>query len=372
MWVTRVSINNPVFATMVMVALCVLGLFAYNRLGVEQMPDISLPGAWIQVQYPGASPEAVEREITKPVESAVNSVAGVKRISSRSYEGRSETNIEFTLNTDMARSMQDLRDRLAGVQSVLPKDARVPTVARYNNDNAQPVVVLALLGKNRSPRDLSILAEQQVEKRLLRVEGVARVDSSGLATREVRINLDPTRLRAYGITPAEIATALKEANADQPVGLLSDGTQDALLRVEGRVRDPREFANVVVAKRGGLALTLADLGQLVEREKEADSTARINGQRAVSFNIFKQQDANIVATGDAVKKAMDELRKTLPPDVELRLIYANSDWVKDSLTGVKRTLIEGALLTVAIVFLFLHSWRSTIITGLTLPIAVIS
>jgi multidrug efflux pump subunit AcrB len=138
------------------------------------------------------------------------------------------------------------------------------------------------------------------------------------------------------------------------------------------VRDPREFANVVVARRGGLALTLADLGTLVEREKEADANARINGQRAVSFNVFKQEDANIVATGDAVKKAMDELRKTLPPDVELRLIYASSDWVKDSLSGVKRTLVEGALLTIAIVFLFLHSWRSTIITGLTLPIAVIS
>ena len=372
MWITRVSIRNPVFATMVMVALCVLGLFAYARLGVEQMPDISLPGAWVQVQYPGASPEAVEREVTKPVESAVNSVAGVKRITSRSYEGRSETNIEFNLNADMGRGMQDLRDRLAAVQGSLPKDARTPLVARYNNDNAQPVVVLALLGTQRGIRDLSILAEQQVEKRLLRVDGVARVDVSGLATREVRIDLDPARLRAYGVTPAEVASALKEANADQPVGLLSDAHQDALLRVEGRVRDPRDFAAVVVARRGNLSLTLGDLGQLVEREKEADSTARINGQRAVSFNVFKQQDANIVATGDAVKAAMDELRKTLPPDVELRLIYASSDWVKSSLDGVKRTLIEGALLTVAIVFLFLHSWRSTLITGLTLPIAVIS
>ena len=372
MWITRVSINNPVFATMVMVALCVLGLFSYVRLGVEQMPDISPPGAWIQVNYPGAAPEAVEREITKPVEMAVNSIAGVKRISSRSYEGRSETNVEFSLNADMARAMQEVRDRLSAVQSVLPKDAKAPTVARYNNDNAQPVVVLALLSPTRSARELSLLADQQVDKRLQRVEGVARVEISGLATREVRIDLDPVRLRAYGVTPAEVATALREANADQPVGLLSDRTTDAILRVEGRVKDPRDFANIVVARRGGLALTLGDLGQLVEREREADSTARINGQRAVSFNVFKQQDANIVSTGDAVKDAMAELRKSLPPDVELRLIYANSDWVKQSLDGLKRTLVEGALLTVAIVFLFLHSWRSTIITGLTLPISVIS
>jgi multidrug efflux pump subunit AcrB len=144
------------------------------------------------------------------------------------------------------------------------------------------------------------------------------------------------------------------------------------LRVEGQVKDPKQFANVVVARRGNLVLTLSDLGTLVEREREPDSIARINGAPAVTFNVFKQQDANVVATGDAVKAAMEELRKTLPADVELNLIYASSDFVKDSLTGLRHTLIEGALLTVAIVFLFLHSWRSTIITGLTLPIAVVS
>ena len=167
-------------------------------------------------------------------------------------------------------------------------------------------------------------------------------------------------------------TALREANADQPVGLLSDKNADALLRVEGRVRDPRQFADTVVGRRGNLPLTLADLGTLVEREREPDSLARVNGERAVNINVFKQQDANVVLTGEAVKGAMDELRKTLPAGVELRLIYAGSDFVKNSLTGLQRTLIEGALLTIAIVFLFLHSWRSTVITALTLPIAVIS
>ncbi|MFY9512138.1 MAG: efflux RND transporter permease subunit, partial [Rubrivivax sp.] len=372
MWITRVSIKNPVFATMVMVALCVLGLFSLARLGVEQMPDISFPGAWIEVQYPGASPEAVEREITKPLEEAINSVAGIKRITSRSLEGKAQANVEFGLDADMARGMQDVRDRVAAVQNVFPKDSKAPLIARWNNDNAQPVVNLALLSKTRSPRELSVLGDQLVGKRLLRVEGVARVDISGLTVREVRIDLDPQRLRAYNVTPAEIAAALKEANADQPVGLITDPVRDALLRVEGRVRDPKQFENLVVARRGSLALTLADLGQLVEREKEAESSARINGQRAVNFNVYKQQDANIVVVGDAVKKAMDELRKFVPPDVELKLIYATSDWVKGSLDGLKHTLVEGALLTVAIVFLFLHSWRSTIITGLTLPIAVIS
>ncbi len=372
MWMTRVSIANPVFATMVMVALCVLGLFSYVRLGVEQMPDVSPPVAFVDVAYPGASPEAVERELTKLIEEALNSIAGVKRITSRSFEGRSQTSVEFSLDADMGRAMQDVRDRIAVVQAAFPKDAKAPTVARFNNDNAQPVVVMALLSKTRSARELSILAETQVSKRLQSVEGVAQLEINGLAKRELRVELDPARLRAFNITPAEVATALREANADQPVGVLSDATQDAILRVEGRVRDPKQFAQVVIGRRGSLPLTLDDVGRLVEREREIDSVARINGQRAVNFNVFKQQDANIVTTGDAVKAAMETIRKSLPPDVELRLIYANSDWVKGSLRGLQHTLIEGALLTVAIVFLFLHSWRSTVITGLTLPISVIS
>jgi multidrug efflux pump subunit AcrB len=372
MWITRVSINNPVFAAMVMVALCVLGIFSYGKLGVEQMPDISFPGAWMEVRYPGASPEAVEREVIKPMEEAVNSIAGVKRITSRAGEGQGSMSVEFALDTDMGRAMQDVRDRVAAVQANFPRDVKAPTIARWNNDNSQPVVNMALVSATRSARELSMLGDQLVGKRLQRVDGVARVEINGLVQREVRIDLDPVRLRAYGVTPAEIATALREANADQPVGLVSDGTQDALLRVEGKVRDPRQFENIVVARRNGLALTLADVGKLVEREREPESTARINGMPAINFNVFKQQDANIVATGDAVKAAMEEIKKQIPPDTELRLIYASSDWVKGSLDGLKHTLIEGALLTIAIVFLFLHSWRSTIITGLTLPIAVIS
>ena len=372
MWMTRVSIANPVFATMVMVALCVLGLFSYARLGVEQMPDVSLPVAFVDVAYPGAAPEAVEREVTKLVEEALNGIAGVKRITSRSFEGRSQSSAEFSLNANMGRAMQDVRDRIAIVQTAFPKDAKTPTVARFDGDNSQPAVVLALLGAGRNARELSLLADQTVTKRLQRVEGVARIDVAGTATRQVRIDLDPQRLRAYAITPAEIATALRDSNADQPVGLLSDSVQDSILRVEGRVRDPKEFANLVVARRGALSLTLGDLGTLVEREREADSLARINGQPAISFNVFKQQDANIVVTGEGVKAAVEELRKALPIGVELRIIYANSDFVKDALTGLQRTLIEGALLTVLIVLLFLNSWRSTVITGLTLPIAVIS
>ena len=373
MWMTRVSINNPVFATMVMVALCVLGLFSYQRLGVEQMPDISPPVVFVAVQYPGASPGAVETEITKPLEDALNGIAGVKMIRSNSYEGRSETVVEFNLSVDMTRATQEVRDKVSVVQSGFNRDVKPPFVSRFDGDNSQPTVTLALMANGRSDRELSLIADQTVQKRLTSVEGVARVTPLGLVTRQVRIDLDPQRLRGFGLTPADVSAALVRANTDQPVGMLQSHNEDSLVRVEGRVLDPKQFANVVVSRNasGGVVM-LGDVGKLVEREQEPDSLSRINGKAAVTFNIYKQQDANIVRTGAAIKAAAEEMRKSLPPGVELKLIYASSDWVEQSLDGVKKTLGEGALLTIAIVFLFLHSWRSTIITGLTLPISVIA
>jgi multidrug efflux pump subunit AcrB len=373
MWMTRVAIKNPVFATMVMVALCVLGLFSYMRLGVEQMPDVTPPFVYISIQYPGASPDGVESEITKPLEDALNGIAGVKMIRSNSLEGFGETVVQFNVDTDMTRATQDVRDKVAQVQAGFNRDIKSPFVGRFEGDNAQPTVVLALMATGRSDRELSLIADQTVRKRLTSVEGVAQVKSLGLATRQVRIDLDPQRLRAFNVTPADVSTAISRSNTNQPVGLVTSVNEDAVVRVEGRITDPKQFANLVIKRddAGGVVL-LSDLGRLVEREQEPDSLSRINGRPAVTFNIYKQQDANIVKTGAAIKATVEDMRKTLPPGVELRVVYANSDWVETSLIGVQRTLVEGALLTIVIVFLFLHSWRSTIITGLTLPIAVIA
>ena len=372
MWITRVSIANPVFATMVMAALCVLGIFSYAQLRVERLPDIAPPIVWVAVAYPGASPDATESELTRPIELALNGIAGVKMIRSNSLEGRSETVVEFQLNADMTRAVQEVRDKVAQVQPSFPRDAKQPQVSRFDGENSQPTVYLSLLSKDRSARELSLLADQVVRKRLERSTGVARVDVGGLTVRQVRIDLDPQRLRAYQLTPTDVSQALQRANSDVPVGLLTGTREDAIVRVEGKVRDAKAFADVVVASRNGMVVRIADLGTLVEREREPDSISRVDGIPAISFQVYKQQDANIVETGQAIKDAAAELQKSMPPGVELRLVYADSDWVARSLDGVKHTLIVGALLTIAIVFLFLHSWRSTVITGLTLPIAVIS
>ncbi len=373
MWFTRVSIANPVFATMVMAALCVLGLFSYSQLRVERLPDITPPIVFVVIAYPGASPEAVETELTRPIELSLNGIAGVKMIRSNSLEGRSETVVEFQVSADMNRAVQDVRDKVAVVQPSFPRDAKQPYVSRFDGDNAQPTVYLSLLGQERSARELSLLADQVVKKRLERATGVARVDVGGLTVRQVRIDLDPQRLRALQLTPGDVSTALQRANADMPVGLLTrhEGRRDRPRRGQGEGRQGlrRHRRRDAQRQRHPRSPTSA---RWSSASASPNSISRDDGVPSISFQVFKQQDANIVETGEAIKAAAEELRKTLPPGVELRLVYADSDWVARSLSGVKKTLIEGALLTIAIVFLFLHSWRSTIITGLTLPIAVIS
>jgi multidrug efflux pump subunit AcrB len=372
MWITRVSIHNPVFATMVMVGLMVLGIISYSRLGIEQLPDISQPGVFISINYPGASPGAVETEVTRPVEQALNSVSGIKTVRSNSWEGRGETYAEFHLDTDMQRATQDVRDKIAALSNDLPEDAKAPVIGRFEGENAQPVVSLNLRGEGRSLRELSLLADQTVVKRLEGVAGVARVEVSGQSIREVRIELDAQRMRAFGITPEDVAQALRTANGDVPVGLLSGTRAEALVRVEGKIRDPKQFAAVPIVRRGALMVTVGDVGTVLESEREVNSISRVDGQSAVSIYVYRAQDANLVATGDALKKAAQEVSKELPASIKLDVLNASSDWIKASLQGVQRTLIEGALLTIVIVFLFLKSWRSTIITGLTLPIAVVS
>jgi hydrophobic/amphiphilic exporter-1 (mainly G- bacteria), HAE1 family len=372
MWITKTSINQPVFATMVMVALCVLGIFSYNRLRVERMPDIEIPFVFIQIQYPGAAPEAVENDITKPVEEVVNTVNGVKIIRSNSFEGRSETYIEFRLDTNMERAVQDVRDKIAMIRPTFPREARDALVLRGDFDNAQPVVSLAVLSPTRTLRELTTLTDQVIVKRFQNVPGVGQVQVSGGVARQVLVNLRPAQMQSQGVGVDEIVAAIQAANMDVPAGKISHGPTEQLVRIEGRIKEPAGFGKIIVARRAKGPVYLEQVADVVDGEREADSLSRINGQPGLTIQVLKVQDANIVEVGNGAKAAAKDLAKVLPPDVELKLVYADVDFIENALNGVKVTIVEGALLTVFIVFLFLHSWRSTIITGLTLPISVIS
>ena len=372
MWITNVSIKNPVFATMVMVALVVLGMFSYASLGVEQMPNVQVPVVFIQVLYPGASPEAVENDLTRPIEDTVNTVSGVKMIRSNSYEGRSETVVEFNLSVNVDRVTQEVRDKIAQVRPAFPKDAKDPYIVRFDGENAQPITTLGVTATAHDMRALSTLAEQVIVKRLQGVAGVGKVTVGGAVARQIQVNLKPDQLTAQNIGVDEVMRAIQLTNQDLPAGSISRGNAEQLVRIEGRIRDPRGFGKIIVARRANAPVLLEQVAEIVDGGREQFSISRLNGVPSLSISVVKVQDANIVETGDGVQQAVRDLALRLPPDVKISTVFSNADAVRRSLENVKRTIIEGGLLTMLIVFLFLHSWRSTIITGLTLPISVIA
>ena len=372
MWITRVSIKNPVFATMVMVGIVVLGLFSYARLRVEQMPDVTLPYLQVLTIYPGASPEVVESDVTKPLENTVNTVSGVKRIYSNSWEGRSQVFVEFRLGTDVTRAIQDARDKIALVRPTFPRDVKDPQVLRVEIEDNRPTVSLAVLSPTVDLRELTSLTDQTIVKALENIPGVAQIDVNGRVTRQILIQIKPSALASFGIGIDQVMSAVQTANQDVPAGRITRGQSDSIVRVEGKIKDPAQFGRIIVAQQGGGPVYLSQVADVIDGEKEPDSISRINGRPSITIDIRKAQDANIVETGRGVRESLESLKGRLPQDVEVRLVYSQSDQVERSLARVKATIIEGALLTVLIVFLFLHSWRSTIITGLTLPIAVIA
>jgi HAE1 family hydrophobic/amphiphilic exporter-1 len=370
MWITRVSVANPVFATMMMAALLVLGAFAYNRLSVELFPDVSFPVVVVQTVYPGASPENVEEEVTRPIEEAVNTVSGIKELRSRSYQGTSVVIAEFQLSIDPRVAAQDVRERVAAVQPTFRDEIEPPRVTRFNPED-QPVISLGITSTSRSLRDLTTLADQVIRPRIENVEGVGQVTLVGGVEREMRVVLDPERMLAQRVGVSEVVDALRRGNQEVPAGTVVSGGRERVVQVRGRLEGAQDFADLIVARRGGTAVRLGDIARIEDSQQEEETSALINGQRALSIDVVKAQGENTIGVVDGVRAAMAELASVLPEDVRVQVVRDDSTGIRNALADVRVTLIEGALLTVAIVFLFLASWRSTVITGLTLPIALI-
>ncbi len=373
MWFTRVSIDNPVFATMMMAAITILGLFSYQRLSVEQMPDVSIPIAVVRTPYPGASAEAVEQEVTRRIEEAVNTVSGIRTIRSGSVQGFSWVVAEFELSIDIKTAIQDVRDKVAEARRQFNRDVGEPTVSRADNDNDQPVMYLSMRSDARSLREVSDLAELLVVKRLQGAQGVGNIEVNGSVQRELAIRLKPEMMAAYGVGIDQIIQAVRVENMDAPAGTLVSDKSERVVRVQGKLKGPQDFERIIVARRGANGATAVTLGQLAEvrdTQREETSLATVDGKRGVSIQIRKTRGANTLEMAQAVRKQIEALGKTLPADVTLEVSFDQSEFIRDSVDNVKATILEGALLTVLIVFLFLHSWRSTVITGLTLPISV--
>jgi hydrophobic/amphiphilic exporter-1 (mainly G- bacteria), HAE1 family len=375
MWFTRVSLKNPVFATMMMLALVVLGIFSYQRLKVDQFPNIDFPVVVVIADYPGASPEIVETEVSKKIEEAVNSIAGINALTSRSYEGSSVVVIEFALNMNGRKAADDVREKVAAVRPNLRTEVKEPRVLRFD-PSSRSVWSIAVLpdaskGKALSPVELTNWADQYLKKRLENVRGVGSVVLVGGTKREINIYLNPQALESYGVSADQVATAVRNENQDLPVGAVRSLTQERVVQVQARMQRADDFAKIIVTRKAGSAITVGMLARINDGAQEAESLALYNGQRTLLLAVQKAQDDNTIDVVDGLKKTIAEITPLLPPGVKLEPIVDNSRPIRVSVDNVRRTLIEGALLTILIVFLFLNSWRSTVITGLTLPIALI-
>lgn len=377
MWFTRISIGNPVLATMMMLAFVVLGLFSYKRLRVDQFPDITFPVVVIQTDYPGASPESIESDVTRKVEEAVNTINGISALTSRSYEGSSVVIMEFDLNIDPAQAAQDVREKVALVKSNFRKEVKEPRVTRYDPSD-KPIFSVSVTGddsiKKRDFRELTTIADHLVKKRLENVRGVGSVTLVGGVKREIKIYIKPAELEALNIGVEQVISAVRNENQELPTGAIRSIDNEKVVQIQGRVKNPQDFARIIVTKRGGQAVLLSQVATIVDGQEEQESLALYNGQRTVALDILKAQGQNTIEVADGLTEALKVLEpqlKALYPGVKVQVIKDGSRQIRVGVENVRRTLIEGALLTVLIVFLFLNSWRSTVITGLTLPVALI-
>jgi hydrophobic/amphiphilic exporter-1 (mainly G- bacteria), HAE1 family len=375
MWFTRISLKNPVLATMVMLAIVVLGLFSLQRLKVDQFPNIDFPVVVVTAEYPGASPEIVESEVTKKIEEGVNSIAGINALTSRSYENQSVVIIEFQLHIDGRKAAEDVREKVAAIRPNFRTEVKEPRVLRFD-PSARAIWSLAVLpdpgqGKAMTSVELTNWADQVLKKRLENVRGVGSVTLVGGTKREINVYLDPVAMEALGITADQVVASVRSENQDLPVGAIRSLAQERVVQIDARMQRPEDFGRIIVARKNGAPVRVDQVARVADGAQEIDSLALYNGARTLLLTVQKSQDENTIEVVDGLKKTVTEMAAQLPPGVRLEQITDNSRPIRVSVENVRRTLIEGALLTVLIVFLFLNSWRSTVITGLTLPISII-
>jgi hydrophobic/amphiphilic exporter-1 (mainly G- bacteria), HAE1 family len=371
MFLSNLSIKRPVVATVMILALVTLGLFSFRRLAIDMMPDVEIPVLSIITELPGASPETVEREITKRVEEAVNPISGVKHVMSTSREGLSSVIVEFNLESKINEVSQEARAKVAAIRKELPEGIKDPVIQKFDF-NAMPIVSLAVRSDVLNPRDLTTLADRKVKRRLESIPGVAKAKLVGSSKREVAVDLDPVRLAALGMGVDEVVRGLQSENVNTPLGRLTSGDREMPLRIAGKPQETEEYRDMVIAHRGARPVTLGEVADVVDTVEEQRSLALVNGEPAVALDITKQTKANTVEVVDDVKKAVQELDKELPQGTGIQIVRDSSVFIREAVSDVESTLVLGGILTVLIVFCFLNSWRSTVITGLTLPISVIS
>lgn len=370
MWLADTSIKRPVFATMVIMALVIFGVVSYPDIGVDLFPKVDFPIVNITTTLKGASPEIMDVDVTDKIEEAINTINGVKTITSTSTEGRSAVIVEFVLERDIDLAVQDVREKISIIRGKIPTDIDEPVIEKVDPD-ATPVMWLGLSGE-KSVRDLSTYADEVLKEQLQKIPGVGAIRMGGLRLRQVRLWLDSDKLSAYGITAHDVLTSLQRENIELPGGRIESATKEYSVKVKGEFRSPQEFNDLIVGYHKGAPIRLRDIGRAEDGMEEKRSIARFNGIPAVGLGIQKQSGTNTVEVIDRIKKELVNIRKALPPGMKLGVSFDQSDFIKRSINEVQHHLIYGGIFAALAVLLFLKSLRITLISALAIPTSIIA
>jgi len=366
----EICVRRPVFATMLILSITVVGVFSFSSLGVDLFPKIDLPTITVTVVNPGASPQEIETEITDKVEGAVNTISGIDELRSTSVEGVSQTFITFVLEKNADIAAEEVRNKVDLIVNDLPETAENPIVEKLDTD-ATPVLRIAVSAP-RSLREVTDIADKQIKRLIEPISGVGKVDIVGGRQREIEIWVDPDKMRAFNVSAPEVANAVKTQNMELPGGRVESGPKEMTVRTMGRIPDPAQFNNLVVANRGTYSVKLSDIGYAEDSAEEQRTEAHLNGQPAVTLVVSKQSGQNTVAVADAVKERLEELKPTLPRDVRTQLVGDQTIFIKAALHSINLHLIEGSILAAIVVFVFLWSARSTFIAAIAIPTSIIA
>jgi len=366
----KACVARPVFTWVLSFVLLVFGAFSFSTLSVDRFPNIDIPMVTVVTVYPGASPEQVETEVSEPIEEAMSSIAGVDELRSTSYENLSVVMVAFDLEKDGDVGAQEVRDRVNRVLSQLPDDAETPQVAKLDPD-AAPIIYAALKGPGTA-KELTEFAKENVKKQLEGGKGIGDIQLYGGQEREIRVEVDPSKLDAYGFTVTEVQRALASENLELPGGSMTQGSSSLQVRVPGRVAKAKDFAALPVGKRDGHVVTVGDVAEVVDGAVEPSSYAVLDGDPVVLVAIVRQSGTNAIAVADSIHGKLDQIRSTLPHGYELQVVRDESAFVRTAVHAVQEHLILGALCAVVVVLLFLRSGRSTVIAALSIPFSIVA
>ncbi|OFY42654.1 MAG: acriflavin resistance protein [Bacteroidetes bacterium GWF2_40_14] len=370
MSISTTTINRPVLATVMSLLILIFGAIGYTSLGVRDYPSVDNPVISVRCSFPGANADVIETQITEPLEAAVNGIPGIRALSSSSRDGSSSLNIEFNLEVDLETAANDVRDKISGAMRRLPQDVDPPVVEKSDAD-AQPIYSITIQSQTRNIIDLSDYAEVNFKERLQTISGVSSVSVWGSKRYSIRMRMDPLLLAAYKITPLDVRQAVTRENVELPSGTIEGSTMELTVRTLGRLRTLEDFNNLIISRNGERIVRFSDIGTAEVDAENTRSILKRNGVPMVALALTPQPGANYISIVDDAKKAVEELKRSLPKDIEVGSGFDNTTFIRDSISEVKTTIFQAFALVVMIIFIFLRNWRTTIIPVIAIPVSLI-